>query len=113
VPQAEQRSWARIVDLAYRDLPRLDLSRRTPMARAPDAELPNGQTHEVFESERRHRATSVPLNWHRPSDHDADRIPMTEDRIPMTEVTMLEPCDAPRRNCPPARDACAASSCPN
>jgi CRISPR-associated exonuclease Cas4 len=79
LPQAEQRSWARIVDLAHRDLPRLDLSRLTPAARTIDVEPPNAQTPELFETERAAiAAVATPLQWLRPSDRDPDRMPMGE-----------------------------------
>jgi ATP-dependent exoDNAse (exonuclease V) beta subunit len=79
LPQAEQRSWARIVDLAHRDLPQLDLSRLTPAARMMDVEPPNGQTQALFEAERAAiAAAATPLQWLRPSDLDPDRLPMAE-----------------------------------
>jgi ATP-dependent exoDNAse (exonuclease V) beta subunit len=79
LPQAEQRSWARIVDLAHRDLPRLVLSRLTPAAREPAADPSNSQTPEIFAAERAAiAAASMPLRWLRPSDHDPDRMPMSE-----------------------------------
>jgi ATP-dependent exoDNAse (exonuclease V) beta subunit len=79
LPQAEQRSWARIVDLAQQDLPQLDLSRFAPAARPVAADLPNAQTREIFEAERAAMAAaSVPLRWLRPSNRDPDRAPMTD-----------------------------------
>jgi len=94
LPQAEQRSWARIVDLAHRDLPQFDLSSLTLAARVPDAELPNAQTQEVFEKERAAIvAASTPLQWLRPSDHDPDRVPMGE-------AIAIEVGDAPETELP-------------
>jgi ATP-dependent exoDNAse (exonuclease V) beta subunit len=79
LPQAEQRSWARIVDLAQQDLPLLDLSRFEPAARPALADLPNRQTRDIFETERvAIAAAAVPLTWLRPSNQDPDRMPMTE-----------------------------------
>ena len=79
LPQAEQRSWARIVDLAHRDLPHLNLSRLTPAARVITVEPPNGQTQELFGAERAAiAAAATPLQWLRPSDRDPDRMPMGE-----------------------------------
>lgn len=79
LPQAEQRSWSRVVDLAHRDLPHLDLSRLTPADHAPSAEHPNSQTQEVFGDECvAIAAAATPLKWLRPSDHDPDRMPMGE-----------------------------------
>jgi len=86
---AAQRSWARIVDLAHRDLPQLDLSHLMPSAGVPDAELPNPQTLEMFEKQRTAiAAVSTPLQWVQPSDRDPDRMPMGE-------AAAIEPGDAP------------------
>jgi ATP-dependent exoDNAse (exonuclease V) beta subunit len=94
LPQAEQRSWARIVDLAHRDLPQLDLSRLTPAGRTIDVDLPNAQTQEVFETERvAIAAASTPLRWLRPSDRDPDRMPMGE-------AIVIELGDAPESELP-------------
>jgi CRISPR-associated exonuclease Cas4 len=94
LPQAEQRSWARIVDLAHRDLPQLDLSRLTPAARTIAVESPNAQTQEVFETEcATIAAAGTPLKWLRPSDHDADRIPVGE-------TIAIELGDAPETELP-------------
>ncbi|MCP3468192.1 exodeoxyribonuclease V subunit beta [Bradyrhizobium sp. CCGUVB23] len=79
LPQAEQRSWARIVDLAQRDLPQLVLSRLSPVARTIVVEPMNGQTRELFEAERVIvDSAATPLRWLRPSDHDPDRAPVGE-----------------------------------
>ena len=79
LPQAEQRSWARIVDLAHRDLPQIDISRLTPAVRTIDTEPPSAQTQAVFEAERAAiAAVATPLHWRRPSYHDPDRMPMGE-----------------------------------
>jgi len=94
LPQAEQRSWARIVDMTHKALPMLDLSRLTPASLSRDADPPNDQTAELFANERATiDAASVPLNWVRPSDHDPDRIPMTE-------AIALEAGDAPEVGMP-------------
>ena len=79
LPQAEQRSWARIVDLAHPDLPQIDISRFTPPVRTIDIEPPSAQTQAVFEAERAAIAgAATPVHWRRPSDHDPDRMPMGE-----------------------------------
>lgn len=94
LPQAEQRSWARIVDLAHRDLPQLDISRLTVVALTRDTEVPNGQTQEVFEKERADiAAASTPLHWLRPSEHDPDRMPVGE-------AIAIELGDTPERELP-------------
>jgi ATP-dependent exoDNAse (exonuclease V) beta subunit len=79
LPQAEQRSWARIVDLVHHDLPLLDLSRFEQAPRPAAADLPNVQTRDIFETERAAiSAAAVPLTWLQPSNQDPDRVPMTE-----------------------------------
>src|SRR5262249_20794750 len=77
--QAERRSWARVVDMAFDALPTLDLSRIVPAPRPVGADPHNEQTAEVFAAEHDViRAASLPLTWVRPSDHDPDRMPMVE-----------------------------------
>ncbi len=94
LPQAEQRSWARIVDLAHRDLPQLDLSHLTPAAREPTTDPSNFQTPEIFAAERAAIASaSAPLRWLRPSNHDPDRTPISE-------VIVIESGDAPDSELP-------------
>jgi ATP-dependent exoDNAse (exonuclease V) beta subunit len=94
LPQAEQRSWARIVDLAHQKLPQLDLSRFRPKQHYPTADLPNSQTADVFEAERAViAAAAVPVLWLRPSDQDLDRMPVTE-------ALALDSGDAPETELP-------------
>jgi ATP-dependent exoDNAse (exonuclease V) beta subunit len=94
LPQAEQRSWARIVDLAHQELPQLDLSRFHPNQHCPMADPPNSQTADIFEAERAViTAAAVSILWLRPSEQDPDRMPMTE-AIP------LQPGDAPESELP-------------
>lgn len=94
LPQAEQRSWARIVDLAHHDLPQLELSRLTPASRIPDAELSNPQTREEFQKEHAAiAAVSMPLRWLLPSHHDSDRIPVGD-------AIAIELSDAPETELP-------------
>jgi CRISPR-associated exonuclease Cas4 len=89
LPQAEPKSWARILDMAHDELPKLDLSRMTPAPAPINTDPPNAQTAERFAAERTAvDATVVPLTWVRPSDHDPDRMPMTE-------AVALEPGDVP------------------
>jgi ATP-dependent exoDNAse (exonuclease V) beta subunit len=79
LPQAEQKSWARIIDMEHRELPTLDLSHMTAAPPRVDADPANEQTAELFAAERDViDKAAVPLTWIRPSDHDPDRIPMTE-----------------------------------
>jgi ATP-dependent exoDNAse (exonuclease V) beta subunit len=94
VPQAEPKSWARVVNIAHDALPRLDLSRMTPVPAPTNTDLPNTQTVELFAAERAAvDAAAVPLNWVRPSDHD-------QDRMETTEAIALEPGDAPEIDAP-------------
>ncbi|MCK1341540.1 UvrD-helicase domain-containing protein [Bradyrhizobium sp. 38] len=94
LPEAEQKSWARIVDMAHDVLPRLDVSRMTPRPVQIIAEPPNRQTAELFAAERASiDAAAVPLTWVRPSDHDVDRISTSE-------AIALEGGDAPEIEAP-------------
>lgn len=94
LPQAEQKSWARILDLRHDALPTLDLSRMTPLPAPANADPPNTQTVEVFAAERAAIDTvAVPLTWIRPSDHDPDRVSAIE-------AIALEPGDAPEVDVP-------------
>ncbi|MRX36935.1 UvrD-helicase domain-containing protein [Aminobacter sp. MDW-2] len=89
LPPAEQNSWARVVDLAHRALPELEVSHLAPAPATIVADSPNAQTAEVFASERAVvDETAVPLTWIRPSDHD-------RDRLPVAEVVALEAGEAP------------------
>jgi ATP-dependent exoDNAse (exonuclease V) beta subunit len=79
LPQAEQKSWARIVNLAHNALPRLNISRFTPAPAAVNTDPLNVQTAEVFAAERAViDAAAVALTWIRPSDRDLDRLPTTD-----------------------------------
>jgi ATP-dependent exoDNAse (exonuclease V) beta subunit len=79
LPQAGRRTWARIIDLAHRDLPELDLLHLTAAAPPTDIEPPNTQTLEVFATERAAiAAVSTPLRWWQPSQRDMDRLPTGE-----------------------------------
>jgi len=79
LPQAERRSWARVVDMACDVLPTLDLSRIPQQQRLMTADPRNAQTAELFAAEHAViEAAAVPLTWVRPSDHDPDRLPMIE-----------------------------------
>ncbi|MBN9560761.1 MAG: UvrD-helicase domain-containing protein [Alphaproteobacteria bacterium] len=92
--QAEQKSWARIVDLGHDALPELDLSRMTPAPMPTIVDSPNMQTAELFAAERAiiDEAT-VPLTWVRPSDHDPDRREAVE-------AITLDAGDAPEVDLP-------------
>jgi len=92
--QAEQRSWARIVDMVYGALPTLDLAHTAPAPSPIGGDPPNLQTAEFFAAEAAAiEAAAAPITWIRPSDHDPDRIP-TVDVIPSEAGTGPE-ADAP------------------
>ena len=89
LPQAEQKSWARIVDLGHDALPDLDSRRMTPAPPPTITDPPNTQTAELFAAERATiDAAAVPLGWVRPSDHDPDRLEAVE-------AIVLDAGDAP------------------
>ena len=77
--QAEQKSWARVVNLGHDLLPDLDVSRMTPVPPPTITDPPNTQTAELFAAERAIiDEAAVPLTWVRPSDHDPDRVEAVE-----------------------------------
>jgi CRISPR-associated exonuclease Cas4 len=94
LPQAERRSWARVVDMACDRLPALDVSHLSPLGHPVTADPPNMQTVETFAAEASAiDAAAIPLTWSRPSDHDTDRLPMIE-------AISLESGDAPEAEAP-------------
>ncbi len=94
LPGAGQNSWARIVDLAHRDLPKLDVSKLSYVQLPVAAEPPNLQTADIFEEERAAINNAITaLTWLRPSDHDADRIPVAE-------IVAVEASEAPEAEVP-------------
>ena len=77
--QAEQKCWARVVDLGHGTLPELDVSGMTTAPTPMSADPPNAQTAELFAAECAViEEAAVPLTWVRPSDHDPDRPQATE-----------------------------------
>jgi ATP-dependent exoDNAse (exonuclease V) beta subunit len=94
LPQADQKSWARVVDMAHAALPSVNLAHMTCLPAPMDTDPPNAQTPELFAAERAIiDAAALPLTWLRPSDHDPDRLPTTE-------AITLEPGDAPEVDAP-------------
>lgn len=92
--QAEQKSWARVVNLGHDALPELDVSRMTPAPTPISADPPNAQTAELFAAERAViEEAAVPLTWVRLSDHDPDRLQAIES------IT-LDAGDAPEADLP-------------
>jgi len=73
--QAEQKSWARVINFGHEALPEFDISRMTPTPAPMSAEPLNTQTAEIFAAERAIiEDAATPVNWVRPSDHDPDRL---------------------------------------
>ena len=94
LPGAGQNFWARIVDLAHRDLPKLDVSKLSDAQPPVTAEPPNLQTAGVFERERAAVDGAITaLTWLRPSDDDADRMPLAE-------IVAVEASEAPEAEVP-------------
>lgn len=78
-PDANARSWARVLDLGAAGLPEIDLGAFAGNPPAPDAPSANGQDATTFADEaERIAAASRPITWLRPSDHDADRAQRVE-----------------------------------
>ncbi len=94
LPRAEQKSWARVVDLAHGALPELAVSGLVPAPAPVGAEAPNAQTSELFAAQREAIDQAArPLSWIRPSDQDPDRLQVTE-------AIALEAADAPEVDAP-------------
>lgn len=94
LPGADRRSWARVVDMAYGELVKLDPTQLPQMQHAVSTEPTNEQTSEVFAAERKAiAAAETPLNWIRPSNHDSDRLLMVE-------TISTEPADLPEVEVP-------------
>ena len=88
--QAEQKSWARVVNLGHDALLELDVSRMMTVPTPMSADPPNTQTAELFAAERAViEEAAVPLTWVRPSDHDPDR-PQAIEAIPLDGGDLLE-----------------------
>lgn len=87
VPQASKDSWFSSIDLRQQNVSELDLSTfavtdvRSPMAQS------NGQSTDVFESERRKvEESSPPVVWRRPSDKDQDRLGDPLDNVVVADA---------------------------
>jgi CRISPR-associated exonuclease Cas4 len=79
VGQAQQKSWARVLDLGCQGLPVVDPPRGGTVATTDEAAPANSQSPEVFAAERARIAKAAPpLAWIRPSAHDADRTEVAE-----------------------------------
>jgi ATP-dependent exoDNAse (exonuclease V) beta subunit len=72
-------SWARLMDLGLARLPELDPTTLPIAPRRRRRGEANGQTAEIFAGEANAvAASSPPVRWRRPSDHDADRPEVQE-----------------------------------
>lgn len=92
--QAEQKSWARVVNLGHAALPELDVSRMTPTPMPAIADPPNMQTAELFAAELAIiDEAAAPLTWVRPSLQDPDRLEAVE-------AITLDAGDAPEVDLP-------------
>jgi CRISPR-associated exonuclease Cas4 len=60
--QAEQKSWARVVNLGHGTLRELDVSRMTTVPTPMSADPPNTQTAELFARARGHRRSGRSAN---------------------------------------------------
>jgi ATP-dependent exoDNAse (exonuclease V) beta subunit len=75
VPQASKDSWFSSIDLRQQDVSELDLSKFAVADVRSAIAQSNGQSTDVFESERRNvEQSSPPVVWRRPSDKDQDRL---------------------------------------
>lgn len=87
VPQASKDSWFSSIDLRQQDVPELDLSDFAPSNVRSAAAQSNGQSADVFESERRKVEESAPpVVWRRPSDHDQDRLGDPLDNVVVADA---------------------------
>ena len=94
IPAAGQRSWARIVRLTDQDLPELDVSRFGYAPFTPASDMPNLQTADLFEDERRNLGNvCTSITWSNPSDYDPDRVPVKE-------IVALDYSDVPEAEMP-------------
>ena len=83
VGQAQQKSWARVLDLGCQDLPVVHPPRDETVVTTDQAPLANSQSPEVFAAERARIAeASIPVAWLTPSAHDADRSEVLETVSP-------------------------------
>ena len=74
LPSASAQSWSRIVNLAHRSLPELDLNSLPREMTRTTAVVPNPQTEDIFLAEADAISSASPaINWRRPSEHDPDR----------------------------------------
>lgn len=79
---ADSRSWSRTVNLGHDALPELNLDNLPEAAADKAVAGSNTQTAAQFTAEAETiAASSAPINWKRPSDHDPDRPVIDEGAI--------------------------------
>src|SRR5882724_3041671 len=87
VPQASKDSWFSSIDLRQQDVPELDLSDFAATDVRSAVAQSNGQSTDLFESERRKVEESAPaVVWRRPSDHDRDRLGDPLDNVVVADA---------------------------
>ena len=86
LPSASAQSWSRIVNLAHRSLPELDLNSLPREMTRTTAVVPNPQTEDIFLAEADAISSASPaINWRRPSEHDPDRALVLESTTTSVE----------------------------
>lgn len=88
---ADARSWSKILNLGLDRLPQLDYANLSPHSRVRRPSVENGQTRDVFESQAAAIAASTrPVVWRRPSEHDPDRTSPYEVSTSDSDIDVLE-----------------------
>jgi ATP-dependent exoDNAse (exonuclease V) beta subunit len=83
VGPAQQKSWARVLDLRCKDLAVVEAPQGGTVATTDEAVVAISQSPEVFAAElARIAEAATPLAWLRPSAHDADRSVVLETASP-------------------------------
>jgi ATP-dependent exoDNAse (exonuclease V) beta subunit len=90
---ADATTWSRVLDLGQETLPELNVGALPASSRIADRSQSNTQTAELFAEEARRVVDAAPaLVWHRPSEHDRDRVShleVVEDDAEEVEVPEL------------------------
>ncbi|HEV7417730.1 MAG TPA: UvrD-helicase domain-containing protein [Tianweitania sediminis] len=75
IPQAGKDSWFSSINLRQHELPELDLSSFARQETTRPVSRPNEQAFAIFAAEQRSvKESAPPMRWHRPSEHDSDRL---------------------------------------
>jgi ATP-dependent exoDNAse (exonuclease V) beta subunit len=92
VPQASKDSWFSSIDLRQQDVSELDISTFAATDVRSAIAQRNGQSTDVFESERRKvEESSPPVVWRRPSDKDQDRLGDPLDNVVVADALAEHP----------------------